>query len=688
VNTESTDRIIGRLIDGRYQVRSRIARGGMATVYLATDLRLERRVAIKIMHDHLADDSAFRERFIQEARSAARLAHPNVVNVFDQGQDSDMAYLVMEYLPGITLRDLLDEHAKLTPLQTLEILEAVLSGLAAAHQSGIVHRDLKPENVLLADDGRIKIGDFGLARAASANTATGAALLGTIAYLSPELVTRGIADARSDIYAVGIMMYEMLTGEQPFTGEQPMQIAYQHANDSVPMPSARNPRVPTELDAMVLWATARDPEDRPRDARALLEHMIQTQRVLGTTLGGSAIGGGTTAALATAVLPRTPTGAEGMRADARSTEALSGGGRQQPESESANNSTEFLSRNNDQTQVLDARTSRRTTTVTTATGVLAAASRRRKARGRWLLALILALTLSAAGTGAYFGFGPGSLTTIPSSIVGDTPANAKASLTKLGLSVAAAPLEVYSPTIPIGRVASTKPAVGSAVARDSLVRLEVSLGPQPVDVPKIVGATEEKALTLITGAGLTNKGREEEFSSRVPAGTVIGAYGEDDAGGRIALKNGDSYFDQRPVTLVVSLGALPNVEGMTVKAATAAFAAVKVKVDAVTQKTFSDTIAVNLVIRATPAVAGSAVKPNDTMVLVVSRGPDLVDVPNVEGERIFDAVATLESLGFVVDVVTVFPREDWTKSYARVATADPNSGQAKRGSTITLHGVL
>ncbi|HET6824315.1 MAG TPA: protein kinase, partial [Amnibacterium sp.] len=231
------DPMVGRLLDGRYQVRARIARGGMATVYLATDLRLERRVAVKIMHAHLADDASFRDRFIQEARSAARLAHPNVVNVFDQGQDAGLAYLVMEYLQGITLRDLLGEYGRLTPDQTMDILEAVLAGLVAAHKAGIIHRDLKPENVLLADDGRIKIGDFGLARAATSHTASGQALLGTIAYLSPELVTRGIADTRSDIYAVGIMMYEMLVGEQPFRGEQPVQIAYQHANDSVPAPS-------------------------------------------------------------------------------------------------------------------------------------------------------------------------------------------------------------------------------------------------------------------------------------------------------------------------------------------------------------------------------------------------------------------------------------------------------------------
>src|SRR4051794_20033389 len=272
--------MLGRLIDGRYQVRSRIARGGMATVYLATDLRLERRVAIKIMHGHLADDNTFKSRFVQEARSAARLAHPNVVNVFDQGQDSDMAYLVMEYLPGITLRDLLKDYGKLTPEQTIDIMEAVLSGLAAAHKAGIVHRDLKPENVLLADDGRIKLGDFGLARAATSSTASGQALLGTIAYLSPELVTRGIADTRSDVYAVGIMMFEMLTGEQPFKGEQPVQIAYQHVNDSVPAPSLKNPSVPALLDDLTLWATSRDPEDRPRDARAMLDQLFEAQHLI------------------------------------------------------------------------------------------------------------------------------------------------------------------------------------------------------------------------------------------------------------------------------------------------------------------------------------------------------------------------------------------------------------------------
>src|SRR5690554_7343727 len=281
--------MIGRLLDGRYQVRSRVARGGMATVYQATDLRLDRRVALKVMHGHLADDSQYKTRFIQEARSAARLAHPNVVNVFDQGQDGEIAYLVMEYLPGITLRDLLKDHPVLTNDQALDIMEAILSGLAAAHRNGIVHRDLKPENILLADDGRIKISDFGLARAAHANTATGNALLGTIAYLSPELVTRGVADTRSDIYAIGIMLYEMLAGEQPFKGEQAFQIAHQHANDTVPTPSSKNSRVPEELDELVLWATARDPDQRPRDARAMLDQLHETRRLLAGELDATSV---------------------------------------------------------------------------------------------------------------------------------------------------------------------------------------------------------------------------------------------------------------------------------------------------------------------------------------------------------------------------------------------------------------
>ena len=279
--SQQADPLIGRLVDGRYRVRARIARGGMATVYVATDLRLERRIALKVMHGHLSDDTVFQSRFIQEARAAARLADPHVVNVFDQGQDGDMAYLVMEYLPGITLRELLREQRRLTVPQTVTIMDAILSGLAAAHRAGIVHRDVKPENVLLAEDGRIKIGDFGLARATTANTATGAQLLGTIAYLAPELVTRGMADARSDIYSLGIMLYEMLVGEQPYKGEQPMQIAFQHATDSVPRPERQEPGR-SRAARRARPVGDREVSGRPAHRRAeMLDRLREIERELG-----------------------------------------------------------------------------------------------------------------------------------------------------------------------------------------------------------------------------------------------------------------------------------------------------------------------------------------------------------------------------------------------------------------------
>ncbi|HEY0261205.1 MAG TPA: Stk1 family PASTA domain-containing Ser/Thr kinase, partial [Lacisediminihabitans sp.] len=521
MSTNSTDPLIGRLIDGRYQVRSRIARGGMATVYLATDLRLERRVAIKVMHGHLADDSQYRARFIQEARSAARLAHPNVVNVYDQGQDGETAYLVMEYLPGITLRDLLQEHKVLTTMQTMDIMEAILSGLAAAHKSGIVHRDLKPENVLLADDGRIKIGDFGLARAASANTATGNALLGTIAYLSPELVTRGIADTRSDIYAVGIMLYEMLAGEQPFKGEQAFQIAHQHANDTVPTPSSKNPRVPAELDELVLWATARDPDQRPRDAKTMLDQLHETEALL--RLDESATGA--TVAQRTVVMPSAvaPSGTDA------------------------------------QTQVLTPKGRHRTGPVLTqSTATLSEKSDRRRAKGFWLFGLVILLAALAGGTGWYFGAGPGAHVTIPS-VSGKSVAQATSVLTGLGLEVNPKNGTTPSLTVPAGAVAKTTPPVGRSVVKDSTVTLLVSTGPKMLPIPKLVGLDQKAAISTISDAGFRYdaKGLQQQFDDKVPLGTVISAF----AAGGTDLSTLTQYGQKQPISLLVSAGPLPDVAG-------------------------------------------------------------------------------------------------------------------------------
>ncbi len=278
-----SDPLVGRVLDGRYRVGARLARGGMATVYEAHDSRLDRTIALKVMHASLADDEEFVSRFIREAHAAARLSHPNVVAVYDQGADQGHVFLAMELVRGRTLRDLIRERGHLSPRQALEVMEPVLAALGAAHQAGIVHRDVKPENVLLSDDNRIKVADFGLARAVSGNTGHTTAsgiLMGTVAYLSPEQVERGVATPRSDVYAAGIVLYEMLTGVKPYDGETAIQVAYRHVHDDVPPPSRVIPGLPAELDALVTRATSRDPEKRPADARLMLTEVAAARRQL------------------------------------------------------------------------------------------------------------------------------------------------------------------------------------------------------------------------------------------------------------------------------------------------------------------------------------------------------------------------------------------------------------------------
>ena len=277
---------MGRVLDGRYQVGGKLARGGMATVYEAHDNRLDRTIALKVMHPSLADDEEFVSRFIREAHSAARLSHPNVVAVYDQGADQGNVFLAMELVRGRTLRDLINEYGHLGPRLALEVIEPVLAALGAAHQAGLIHRDVKPENVLLSDDGRVKVADFGLARAiteASSHTTTSGVLMGTVAYLSPEQVTRGVADERSDVYAAGILLYEMLTGRKPYDGETAIQVAYRHVHDDVPPPSALVPGLPAELDHLVARATNRDPDKRPADARRFLVEVVAARRSMSDT---------------------------------------------------------------------------------------------------------------------------------------------------------------------------------------------------------------------------------------------------------------------------------------------------------------------------------------------------------------------------------------------------------------------
>jgi len=618
--------MIGRLIDGRYQINSRIARGGMATVYLATDLRLERRVAVKIMHSHLADDTAFRSRFIQEARSAARLAHPNVISVFDQGQDTEMAYLVMEYLPGITLRQLLNDYGKLTPEQTLDIMDAVLRGLAAAHEAGIVHRDLKPENVLLADDGRIKIGDFGLARATTANTASGQALLGTIAYLSPELLTRGVADARSDIYAAGIMMFEMLTGEQPYKGEQPMQVAYQHAHDQVPLPSSKNPKVPATLDNVVRWSTQRDPESRPANAGELLDNLTAAES--GIRLGTHTSNISTQQ---TVVMPAHVFSNDGETAVINGTVDV-----------------EQLS----------------------PTGRLSALTSSRRKRGVAVTVLVIVLALIGGGLGWYFGGGPGSYITVPT-VTGQSPTDAQTALSDLGFEVGTT--ETYSTTVEKGLAVGTTPRAGDQVARGSKVTLAVSLGPKMLPVPTLAGLPQAEAEKLVKDAPFTLAPIKELFSDKVAPGIVIAAVSPD--GKPLPA----TYPEAANVVLQVSAGAMPNVIGQPQTEAFAALTAAGLT-PKLGSEVFSSTVPKRSVAKVTGPKTGTG--PGDTVTVSMSKGPEMITVPNVVGDLISNAAAQLKALGF--KVASNAPSVYWGS--LRVLSMSATAGaKAPKGSTITLY---
>ncbi|GGE89958.1 Stk1 family PASTA domain-containing Ser/Thr kinase [Mycetocola zhadangensis] len=638
--SQQTDPIIGRLIDDRYDVRSRIARGGMATVYLATDRRLERRVAIKVMHGHLADDSNFRNRFVQEARSAARLADPHVVSVFDQGQDSDLAYLVMEYLPGITLRELLRDHGKLTPRQVIDIMDAVTSGLAAAHRAGIIHRDVKPENVLLADDGRIKISDFGLARAASANTATGQSLLGTIAYLSPELVTRGVADARSDIYALGIMMYEMLTGEQPYKGEQPMQIAYQHANESVPRPSAVNPDVPDALDDLVLWATERSPDQRPNDARELLERLREVENQLG--YGGSAN------TQATMVMASTP-----------------------PASDAAG-FTQVLTSPSMRTDPVDP---------VDAASALSTVAAKRRTKGYWILALVLLLAALSGGTGWYFAAGPGSHVSIPS-LVNENPDAASQALIDLGLEVTRG--EEYSFDVAAGLVSSTNPVQGALVDKGSAVTVNVSLGRAPVAMPALAGMPRTDVEAFLSENRLTLGTVDEQFNGDADEGIVLAAT---DAATDADLSAGGEILQGETVNLAVSLGSIPSVSGMGPDEARSTLTERGLLVADKNREEFSDEVDKGVVINAD--LPDGTIRPGDSATLIVSKGQDLVSVPDVAGKVLAEAKTQLEELGFSVKVISDVAEANWGFPLVTVDQSDPPAGTAiKRGSTVTLTSYL
>ncbi|HEY5136947.1 MAG TPA: Stk1 family PASTA domain-containing Ser/Thr kinase [Candidatus Nanopelagicales bacterium] len=625
--TRVADAMVGRLVDGRYRVERRLARGGMATVYEAMDLRLDRTVALKIMHPGLAEDAAFVSRFVREAKSAARLSDPHVVAVYDQGEDDGIVYLVMEYVAGRTVRDVLREYGRLTAEQALTVLDPVLQALDAAHHAGFVHRDVKPENVLLTDDGRVKVADFGLARAISAATSTAATqglLIGTVAYLSPEQVERGIADARSDVYGAGILLYEMVTGSVPFAGETPLAVAYQHVNAAVPAPSSVRPGVPSELDALVARATARDADDRYPDAASFLGAVRQARRGLPVPRPF----GVTEDQAATLVVPlASPTGVTASPVTAPVGPA--------------------------------------------ATPPKGTAPRRRRRRG-WI-GLLAVLVVGALVAGTAWFYGAGRTVTMPS-LVDLTPAAASAKLAPLQLTLDSGTTD-FSETVAAGKIISTDPKAGDSARQGATVSAVVSKGPERHAVPAVAGLSVDDATTAITDASLTVGAQTQVYDDKIPAGSVVTS----NPAAAVKLKRGQS------VALVVSKGpapvALPNAVGKPAAATTAALTKLGLKVTSTTA--YSKTVPAGSVVSMTPG-AGTTVAKGSPVALVVSKGPPLVVVPDLYTMSESDAKALLRKLGLVPQVtypVGVSPFNRVIKQSAKAGSSVP------WGSTVEIQVV-
>ena len=579
----------GQLIAGRYLAKAFIASGGMASVYRARDQVLEREVALKVIHPHLAKDKSFVEKFRREAKVAASLSHPNLVNVFDQGTDDEIIFLVMEFVPGINLRDALNDFGALTSDRALEILEPLTAGLAAAHAAGILHRDLKPENVFLSDSGTVKLGDFGLAREISSHTQTGA-VVGTAAYLSPELVLRGQADARSDIYSLGVMAFEMLTGKQPYSGDQAVQIAYQHANSQIPAPSSLNPQVPELLDEIVLWATARNPSERPANAQELLPVISRAK---------NDIKRGLTTTFEDFGLTRTIT--EEFVAPAGATEVIG----EIEYSQDAERSDGFVK--------------------------LAKANRR---SGRLVVVTTLLAIFVSIGAGWWFSTGPGGQANIPE-LEGRSLEVAISALEPIGLKITQQ--QEHSAEVPVGMVTRTEPIAGTRVAKQSEVIVFVSLGPKQVLVPEPLGLDLEQARQLLVSTGLT-PGSETSFYTDTEAGQVFA----------FSQQTGTSLNEGSVVDLQVSLGPIPDVVGNNGTQAAEKLEGLGLVVTTV--QVFSDDVAsgqvVSLEASLDPLPEAGAVTLN------VSKGPEFVAMPNVVGETVAAARNALQALGLTVQIDT------------------------------------
>lgn len=616
--TRTETSLAGALLDRRYRVGDLIARGGMSSVYRGVDTRLDRPVAVKVMDSRFAGDRSFVDRFEREARSAARLHHPHVVAVHDQGfdtstgSDNPRAFLVMELVDGGTLRDLLTERGRLDVPLALTVAEQVLSALAAAHTAGLVHRDIKPENVLIGTGGDaggvVKVADFGLVRAAaSAGTTSTSVILGTVAYLSPEQVSTGAASARSDVYSTGILLYEMLTGQVPYRGDTALSVAYRHVNDDVPPPSAVVPDLPPALDDLVVRATRREVDARPADADAFLAELGNVRSVLGlrpTTIplvAAPRTSGGTPAEtdseLTVPALPAVPAeaGPRGTQALPRPVEERL----QQPD-----------------------------------TGEVAPPTPARRRAPLAVLALVVLLVLGGVGAGVWW-FSSGRYVDVPS-VAGMTRDEAETALRQLELTPVFT--EERHNTTPSGTVIRSDPDSGARALQGDEVAVFVSLG-RPV-VPDVrAGASVEEAERAISAVQLEPRVSPEtdEYSNDVPEGAVVTLKPQPGSQANV----GDS------VTIVRSKGPPPTpVPDVSGKSREQAFQALR---DAGFEpyeagKEFSADVPSGHVVRTEPA-NGSTVEQGNRVGVFVSNA---VKVPSVVGRRTEKAVQILREAGFEV----------------------------------------
>jgi eukaryotic-like serine/threonine-protein kinase len=622
--------LTGEVIDGRYQLTRVVASGGMATIYAALDLRLDRQVAVKVMHPHLAQDEQFVTRFIREAKAAASLSHPNIVSVLDQGWNQGgvpCVFIVMELVEGATLRDYLHEQGALSVERALQIMSPVASALAAAHKLGIVHRDIKPENILVSKEGRIKIADFGLARGAllgNTMTAESSVILGSVSYLSPEQVQRGVADARSDVYSLGIVLFEVLTGQKPYQGEEPVQIAIRHVNERVPAPSTINPALSPDVDALVLSATDIDPDKRPRDAGVLLEKIRELSEKLDPRKRQLSL---------ELDLPPLPI-------------------KQPVRERKAKNSSPAKK---EETPV------KKEKTAPTKKKQLSSRVRRNRR-----IAASIAIFL---GIGVWYVFlGPGSKVVVPS-LAGLTVKEAKSTLEDLGLNLDIAQ-EEFSEDIPDGKIITSDPAGGGRVSPNGTVGVIISKGQERYSVPTVQGLKLEVAEQLLKESKLVLGEVKEEFSNEFPQGFIM----------RSTPAAGERIKRNSQVTLFVSKGieqiALSDYKGKSGEQALNELT--EAGFDVKTKYLFSEDLPVGAVISQTPG-AGEADK-GSAITLLVSKGSEFVFIPNIFSVSETKAIAALKDQDLKVVVKKV-----GNKKNKVVTNVSPKVGtKVKRGSTVTI----